>query len=322
MKTAFIKNKFGDILAVHILEYDFETDDVKNIVDLIRKYGVVFWKRTNLSLDTYYKWQLKLGYHHQHENAWCSNDQYSIFFRVTNRYIKPNYKGFFEDSEVNWHSEILFAPEAEELVGLFAQIAPKGSKTFFANTIPYWKNLDNEKRSLFENLWIKITDNIEDTYDKTSAHHYFLRHDLDNWRRKRDIRKSINFEGRFCNLYKAPRFSRHLFLKLVPRHPLGVKGIYFPHLNISSIVDSSKQQRSDHREIYEEIKEEYILSERYVYPHEWEAGDIVLSDQLTGVHKRNNIWKTTLEKEQEERELLRSICWYKTEERKHFDYSL
>lgn len=319
MRISFIKNVFGDILAVRILDYNFDTENPKDIISLIRKYGIVFWKRTNLPLDIYYKWQLKLGYH-QHQKLWCSHEQYPIFFRVTNRQVKPNRKGLFEDNELDWHSNILFTPDSEELVGLLAKTVPKGSKTFFANSIPLWKNLDDKKRKLFKSLWIKITDNIEDTYEKTPAHHYVSKHQWDRWRKMRDVRRSINFEKKFLDFYKEPRCSRHLFLKLVPKHPLGTKGIYFPHLNVSAIIDSSKQPVLGHKKIYEELKKEYILSGRYVYQHDWNAGDIVLSDQLTGVHKRNNIWKDN--SEHAERELLRSICWYKTETRLHFNRAI
>ena len=118
------------------------------------------------------------------------------------------------------------------------------------------------------------------------------------------------------NLYKESRFLKQNYLKLVPKHPIGMEGVYFPHLNVESITDLNGKTVSNHKEIYETIKKDCVLSQRYVYQHEWEEGDIVLADQLTGVHKRNNIWKID---PTVKRELLKSACWYKTDQRKHFD---
>ena len=321
MKFSLIKNAFKDILAVQILEYNFETEDVTDIIDLIRKYGIVFWKKINLPVNVYYEWQLKLGYH-QPADIWCSHEEYPIFFRVTNQYIQKNQKGLFEDQELDWHCNILFTPDSEELLGLYAKTAPKGSKTFFANSLPYWKNLSQKKQKELDCLWLKITSKIEDTYEKKLAHEKLSEYqlqDFDKKRNSRDVRKSVNFEKKYFNLYPNPRFLKKNLLKLVPKHPLGMKGIYFPHLNISSVTDKQGAPLSNHCEIYESIKQEYIFSERYIYKHEWEHGDIVLSDQLTGVHKRNNIWTAD---RNIKRELLRSACWYKTHKRKHFKYSI
>ena len=321
MEFVSVKNNFGDILAVQIVDYDFKTEDPDDIVDLIRKYGIVFWKKANIPVDLYYKWQMKLGYH-QPANIWCSHKEYPIFFRVTNKYIQKNQKGLFEDQDLDWHCNILFTPDSEELLGLYAKTAPKGSKTFFANSLPYWKNLNQIKQKEMSCLWIEITNKIEDAYEKKIAHHKLTDYQSEDFEKKRDsrdIRKSLNFDKKHFDLYQEPRFLKKNFLKLVPTHPLGMKGIYFPHLNISSITDKRKTPLSNHHEIYESIKKEYILSGRYTYQHEWENGDIVLSDQLTGVHKRNNIWKSDMFLE---RELLRSACWYKTNKRKHFEYSI
>ena len=321
MKISLIKNKFEDVLAAHILDDHFDTQNIGKIISLIREYGIVFWKRTKISIDTYYQWQLQLGYH-QHTNIWCSHKKYPIFFRVTNSYIKENQKGLFEDKELDWHGNILFTPDSEEVLGLYAKIVPKGSQTFFANSIPYWKNLNQKKREDCAHLWIEITNKIEQTYEKKLAHHQLSKYQQEDFNKKRlsrDIRNSVNFEKQYSHLYKEPRFLKQGLFKLVPKHPLGMKGIFFPHLNISSIMDSSGKPIANHRDIYENIKQEYILSERYIYYHEWDPGDIVLSDQLTGVHKRNNIWKSD---NYAKRELLRSACWYKTNERKHFERSI
>ena len=321
MKFIPVRNQFNDILAVRILDYNFKSQGTKDVISLIRKYGIVFWKRTKLSLDVYNTWQLKLGYH-QPANIWCSHVKYPIFLKVTNGFVKERQKGLFEDQELDWHCNILFTPDSEELLGLYAETVSHGTKTFFANSLPYRKNLSMETYEKYNCLWLKITNKIEDTYEKTLIHHQLPKYQSDDFNKTRafcDVRKSVNFESRYFNLYKEPRFLKRNCLKLIPKHPIGIAGVYFPHLSIEAITDSNGNTVPDHKEIYETIKRDYILSERYIYQHEWEEGDIVLADQLTGVHKRNNIWKTD---SSVKRELLRSACWYKTNERKHFERSL
>ena len=321
MKYTPIKNKLGDVLAVQILDYDFESESIQDVISLVRKYGVLFWKKINLDLDTYHSWQLKLGYHPS-PNIWCSHKKYSIFLRVTNDQVKDGQKGLFEDGELDWHSNILYTPDSEELLSLYGKTLVEGSKTFFANSIPYWKNLKKIKQQRFKNLYVKINRKIERTYEKQLIHTPIPKSHIniiDQTRSWLDIRKSINFEKEHFHLYKQPRFLKENYLRLVPDHPLGIKGLYFPHLRIEAITNSNKTIIPDHKELYEEIKNDYVLSGRYIYQHEWEEGDIILADQLTGIHKRNNIWKKY---PNAKRELLRSCCWYKTNERKHFDRSI
>ena len=321
MKIIPLKNEFNETLAVQVVDYNFARGDIRATIELIKEYGVVVWKRTNLSIKEYYHWQLKLGYH-QHANMWCSHQKYPIFFRVTNKPIDQRGPGLFADQELDWHCNVLFTPDAEELLGLYAQTIPAGSKTFFANSLPYRKSLDTQLVQQLANFRVEVTDQIDKTYEKTLVHYHlptYQAQDFVKQRKALDIKKSVNFEKEYNRHYPLPRFGKRHLLRLFPKHPLGIEGIYFPHYHIASIVDSKGAIVPDHREIYQKIKEEYILSGRFVYGHQWEEGDLVLSDQLTGVHRRNDVWQNN---PLAQRELLRSACWYKTAYRQHFERSV
>tara|TARA_B100000085_G_C18421977_1_gene463088 strand:- start:90 stop:905 length:816 start_codon:yes stop_codon:yes gene_type:complete len=56
----------------------------------------------------------------------------------------------------------------------------------------------------------------------------------------------------------------------------GIKGIYFYALNRCSMFRTDLQEELEYR----------LFQEKYMYHHEWETGDIVLSDQLLTLHKR------------------------------------
>lgn len=323
MKIIPVTNQFNEIVAAKVENYSFNPKDIEIIISLIAKYGILIFKKTNISIDDYFYWQLSLGYH-QPANIWCSDSKYPIFFRVTNNYVSEDKRGLFSDYELDWHCNILFTPDSEELLGLYAKKTPKGSKTLFANSIPYWKSLDMETKKFLENLYIKITGKIEETYEKKLAHGQMQTYETEDFTKKRktrDIRKSVNFEEKHYHRYQEPRYIKNNSLKLVPNHALGIKGLYLPIYNVSSLLDQNQNQLSDHRSIFNFFKTEYIDSGRYMYEHEWEEGDIVLADQLTGLHKRNNIWKEQQDTHLK-RELLRSACWYKTKHRKHFQNAI
>ena len=40
MKFSLMKNNFNDTLAVQILDYNFDTGDVRDVISLIRQYGM------------------------------------------------------------------------------------------------------------------------------------------------------------------------------------------------------------------------------------------------------------------------------------------
>jgi len=201
------------------------------------------------------------------------------------------------------------------------------SKTFFANSIPYWKNLNSEDQKKIQNIYIEVAPKVEDTWEKHLISNPPPKNQLEDRKKhlfSRDIRKSVNFEKKYYSSYLAPRYLyrtdlslKKNFLKLIPHHPLGIQGVYFPYFHISDMVDLNKKPISKPKTLFEKIKKDYVLSGRYVYEHIWEKGDIILADQLTGLHKRNNIWKEA-KNFSLKRHLLRSVCWYKSEHRKHF----
>ena len=325
MQLKQIKNERDEILAVLVSDSNPLDLSIDYIIDLIRKYGVVVWKRTRGALKEYYHWQLQLGYH-QYGHIWCNHETYPIFDRVTNKMVDEKNTGLFGAGSINWHTDQVFTPDAEELLSLFGVTTPQGAMTQFANSIPYWKGKEQKIKDKWQKLRIAVTYKTIETYEKKGSPHYKLplnqQDDFDKRRRSRDVRKSLNFPEKFYKLYPPPRCEKESLRRLVPNHPLEIKGIYFPHFNISCIADSKGVELPTSREIYEKIKEEYIESGRYVYNHKWEEGDIILSDQQVTVHRQKDAWERLPPEKIGFRELYKSNCWYKTQYRKHFERSL
>lgn len=62
----------------------------------------------------------------------------------------------------------------------------------------------------------------------------------------------------------------------------GITGLFFPFLQIHDLIGVAKYQEV---EIMEYLTE-HTTQEKYLYHHDWEDGDITLSEQWLGIHKR------------------------------------
>lgn len=326
IKLKEIRNSRDEKLAV-LIENNPLSIKTESIIDLIKKYAIVIWKQTKLTLKEYYHWQLQLGYH-QYGHIWCNHKTYPIFDRVTNKMIDDRQTGLFGEGSINWHTDQVFNPDAEELLSLFGVTTPPGTITQFANSTAYWKSKDCNTKNKWNKLQIAVTNKTKKTYEKKGSPHYKLpilqQNDFDKRRRSRDVRKSLNFPEKFYHLYLPPRCEKKSFRRLVPDHSLEIKGVYFPHFNISYIADNNGTALPDSRALYDKIKKEYIESGRYLYTHRWNEGDIVLSDQQVTVHRQEDAYEQRKLSSEKIiiRELYKSNCWYKTQYRKHFRRSL
>jgi alpha-ketoglutarate-dependent taurine dioxygenase len=322
MKIEDIKSSSGYTVAVRVLT-PYKDMKEQDFIDLVREYGTVVWKKDTATVDEYIDFQMRVGYH-QAAEIWCNDDKYPQIYRVTNLKVKDEHEaeGLFGHGELDWHCNILFTPDSEEMVGLRAVEVPKGSQTIMANSIPFWSNLSEEKRELYDTLYLSITNKMEDTYENRLAHYVLPTaelKDFDKKRASRAIQRSMNYD-QAEDKFGEPRFEKKNTLKMISRHPLGIKGVYFPHLNLSYMCDKDGNKLDNHRELYDEIRTEYIDSDQYHYAHEWETGDICFMEQLTGVHRRNNVWEEKgLDPTTHKRELQRTSFWYKTPYRLHTD---
>jgi len=85
--------------------------------------------------------------------------------------------------------------------------------------------------------------------------------------------------------YKSGRYSPSTFFKdhhndepfnLVHTNDAGITGLYFPFLQIFGGLEE---------EIFTKLKN-HVLKEEFVYHHDWEDGDVVISEQWLSIHKR------------------------------------
>lgn len=321
MQIEEIKSNTGITVAVRILDR-YGSIEPNEFMDLVRQYGILVWKKQDITSKEYVDFQKTIGYH-QPAEMWCNDPDHPEIFRVTNKKInKLGDEGLFSHGELDWHCNLGFTPDSEEMISLRCITTPKGSITSWTNSMPYWNSLDEKTKNNYKNYYIHLTNEIEKTYEKKLLH-YMLpvaeQSDFDKQRKSRSIQNAVNYDQDY-NMYPEPRFTKDNYLRLHPKHPLGMKGIYFPHLNMADIGDEKGIPLENHNEVYQQIREAYIDAQDFQYHHEWEEGDIIFADQFTGVHKRNNVWEERgIDSDSEEglRYLERTAFWYKTEYRIH-----
>lgn len=291
------------------------------LIEQIKNEGLLVLP--NITFEEYVNLLNEIGYLDDTE-IFCSLPNYNYIWRVTNQKVNNYSQGLFRDKHIDWHSNITYSLDGPECIALRAENIDenKCSPTTFNNTIPYYKSLDKNTQELFDRLYVKYSiyhektienvysnvhdpagDNIEDDKNKK----------LQETNKHQSIKKSVNIPKDELNLYKDGRFALEGKWKLVPNHPLGTKGLFFPHMHVVDIVD---EYDNSYKDLYYQLKEDLIESTKYHYVHNWKNNDLLLADQLVGTHKRDRDIKDQI------REMHLVQFWYQTKDRIHYEYSL
>ena len=118
---------------------------------------------------------------------------------------------------------------------------------------------------------------------------------LDKWnfRTREGLEAGLFDPNLSAKQLKSGRYLIKVKKKLVRIHPVTrEKVLYFPFGHMSDFPHKDELV-------------ERLMQPQYIYTHEWEEGDIVFSDQLMTIHKRD----ATLDTE-EKRELYRTTFYY------------
>ncbi len=104
---------------------------------------------------------------------------------------------------------------------------------------------------------------------------------------KKDLRKMKAFYGFMPGRYTPVNgFKSHVNPTPTPivrfSQHTGREGLYFPFLQMFGIEGMSE---NSFQEFIEMIKK-HILQDQYIYHHDWQDGDVLLSDQWFSIHKR------------------------------------
>lgn len=169
--------------------------------------------------------------------------------RVTAEKKDGEYTGIFPKGKLDWHAN-LNGPDRADGVALQGIRGVEGTVTSWLNTAVAYEQMPEKLKEKISGVRCSYTYNMEKWAD------------IDNPDQLEFMRK-----------------NRHDYSMFIEQENIaGTKGLYFYDNNDLRIIEKDV-------ELYFELKE-YLFQEEFMYHHEWEVGDIVLSDQLLTLHRR------------------------------------
>jgi alpha-ketoglutarate-dependent taurine dioxygenase len=245
-------------------DYDLKTatqEDINLIAQLIAKYTIVVFKKQILTVEDQVR-LLKMFknpeplYKKTDPNfVYCAadleQDPDGIVCRVTGelRDGKPGLAGWKE--EMVWHCNHTYKPDRRPIVWLYGAKGTQGSRTSWNNTILAYADLDTAFKEKIKNI--------------KSIYAGGLRLE------KNDDKPNDN-----------KILSGEWTPSLVHTNIANNVGLYFSPFQLHGFVGLTKEE-SD--EIIDTLFK-FVIQEKYLYHHDWTDGDLVLSEQWLGIHKR------------------------------------
>ena len=230
-------------------------NDLYEIARLCNKHLVVILKNQNLTLDDQFKITSAIGkVKLDHGRNQFEKERTLIapgVLRVTGEKNHTGKGGLFgHDEELDWHTHHTSAKFRYPFVWLYAVKGSKGSRTTWINQAMAYNDLSDSMKQKVANI-------------------------------------------KYASGYKTGTFSDQKVgydkidydnpVSLVHTNVEGKTGLYFPFLQAFDIVEGATTE--EWTKIYNELKS-HVLQEKYLYHHDWEDNDLVISEQWLSIHKR------------------------------------
>jgi alpha-ketoglutarate-dependent taurine dioxygenase len=249
--------------TVMLRDFDFKTatqDDINQIAKLIANNTVVVARNQFLTIEDEVRIAklFKEPQRFDPENSESSErhttgceieNSEGLFLRVTGEKNEHGLPGIAaHKSEMIWHCNDPGAEYRKPIVWLYGVRGTEGSRTTWNNNILSYQDLDDAVKNQIDAYHLEVV--LESALDGDNP-------DLD---------------------YEISNYNP----TLVRRNIAGKKGLFFPFLQVIKIKEIS----------YELSKEltnwlgPYTVQEKYCYHHDWNNGDVVISEQNLGIHKR------------------------------------
>jgi alpha-ketoglutarate-dependent taurine dioxygenase len=241
-------------------------EDINLISRLIAKYTVVVFKNQELNLND------ELRICHMFKNpkpafatddrvfkgsaADLSIDPIGLVCRVTGEKNEDGDTGIAgHEDEMAWHNNSPYDPERNSIVWLYSVRGSKGSRTSWNNTTLAYRDLDAETRQKIKDLKCIYFSGIN------------LKIEYINDGSAENPNKQVNAE------FTPPLVYTNIANQI---------GLYLSPYLLENFVGLTKEET---KSIVDPLFE-FVTQDKYCYHHDWEDGDLVLSEQWLGIHKR------------------------------------
>lgn len=227
-------------------------DELFEVCKLIVKNMVVVFKNQSLSPEKQIEICEVMGTVQKMDDLNRARDIMLIdgILRVTgqkNQYGEPGLFG--HKAALDWHCNQASNENRKPLIWLYGASGTKGSRTSWINNIESYKALPDDIKEEIQDIMI------------------FCGYESGKYSNSKFFKEHVNT--------KNPQ-------KLVQKNKEGQLGMYFPFLQTFGFKDRS-QEYFDHMM---KLLTDHVLQEKFMYHHNWEDGDIVISEQWLSVHKR------------------------------------
>ena len=288
--------------------------DLKDLIEICVRERLVVLKHQNISIERFDEINDIFGIH-QPYNTWANHAVFPKILRITNKYISKGKKGYWHDGDLlDWHTDGTFSYDPEDCSCLWCITLGINGSTEFACGVHAYKQLDDSVKEEIQSGKILITNKTERTYlKKRIIQVKLLPHEQKDFD-KTTMRTRFFSGGAKENPYENQKlydFDGQKLIKnkdiekaLVTKHPISkVTGLYLPLYFISKLKIKDKILSFDRsQKIFNLLVDSYVGNKGCFYKHDWEKGDMILSDQTHSLHRRLPF--------QGVRELYRTAFWY------------
>lgn len=243
-------------------QFSFKTatqDNINEIARLLASNTLVVAKKQNLTIQeelrviNMFKDPESAPEQSPMAQRLCVPDTQGKIVRVTGELDEHGEPGLFGHvSDLDWHCNKPAMPDRRPIVWLYGIKGTAGSRTSWNNNILSYQDLDQDTKNLL--------DPLEGIFGYENGRY-----------------TDMQFEN-----VPTKSINTHYTPKIVTTNIAGKKGLFFPFLQLFYFKGMSEE---DSIKIIDPISQ-HITQDKYCYHHDWDDGDVVIAEQVLGIHKR------------------------------------
>ena len=253
MKSSIHSN--GWTLTIEEDVKSLSVEQLHEVAKLVNSHYVVIFRGQELSVEDQMRIASSIGtvkLDHGRDDA--ERDRILIqpgVIRVTGELNDKGEKGLFgHDEELDWHTHHANAKKRFPFVWLYAVKGSKGSRTSWIN-----------QEMAFNDLPVTMQRELE-------VIKYASGYKVGSFSDMAVAKEKVNYDNP---------------IDLVHTNKEGKKGLYFPFQQVYDIVEGATKEQWE--ELHKFLKS-HCTKEKYIYHHDWQDNDLVISEQWLSIHKR------------------------------------